>query len=753
MAWVVAAAGAALGALVDVAPTGVEPADRAYAALVVGAVALAATRAKRWTWLVLTGVSATFAGTTWSMALGVLGIVVATAAATTRKRLPVAGAAVGALGGLASLRIGDGGHAGASLVLGLLAVGPVLVSGYQGSHRTTKQQLRRGAAVAGALLVVALAGYAMAGLSARSPASLGADRLEDALALAREGDIDGARSRFDDAVDALDAASSSLDAPWALPARLVPGLGQNARTIEASLDVARRLTTEASEVVDLAGDDQLSIREGQVDPAAFAALREPVAGLLDTVVDAQADLADLDSPWLLAPIDHRIDDVATELVDAHETADLAVDGVEALPVLLGAGGEQTYLVLFVTPVEARATGFAGNFAELTMTNGALEMTRFGRLSELQDTLAVAPLDVDAEVLARYGRFGIETEWRSVTLSPDFPTVADVARQLYVHSGGPEVDGVLSVDPAGLAALLEFTGPITVAGIDEPLTTENAEQFLLLGQYQQLTDNPDRIDVLESLGRATFERLTTGDLPPPQRLGSVLGPVAEAGHLRFAAFDDVAGGFLARVGLDHPLPPPTSDALAVTTTNAIGNKTDVFLHRHIEYDATWDAATGAVDATVRVTVRNDAPGSGLPNSVIGNAFTGEEADQYPPGSNRMVLSVYSPLDLDTATLDGEPAAITNTSELGYQIYEVDVTLAPDGGTAAFELHLTGTLPPGDLRLDLWHQPLANDDELDVAVEVRGTREFTVEGAERNGQVLNFSGLLDRTRELVVHLPVS
>ena len=51
------------------------------------------------------------------------------------------------------------------------------------------------------------------------------------------------------------------------------------------------------------------------------------------------------------------------------------------------------------------------------------------------------------------------------MSPDLPDVAQVIRELYSGAypdmGGDHIDGVLVVDPSGLAALLNFTGPIQV----------------------------------------------------------------------------------------------------------------------------------------------------------------------------------------------------------------------------------------------------------------------------------------------------
>ena len=52
--------------------------------------------------------------------------------------------------------------------------------------------------------------------------------------------------------------------------------------------------------------------------------------------------------------------------------------------------------------------------------------------------------------------------------------------------GQPVNGVLSLDVAGLRQLLEATGPVQADG--QTVSADNVEQFLLHDQYDGLTDN-------------------------------------------------------------------------------------------------------------------------------------------------------------------------------------------------------------------------------------------------------------------------
>jgi len=752
--YLIAGAGACFGATVSVHPSGWAVSDHVLAGAMVGIVSLAATGARRSTWLALAAITAAFAEVPWASVVALVALLLAAGASWWRKRLPVVGSVVGALGALAALRLVDGGRTGVSAILALAAVAPVLASGYRHAGRPARRRIERWSKVGVAAVATVAVLYGVTLAAARGAGGRATEELGVALQASRQGDFAAASEHLARAMAAMDRASGRVGAWWVQPVRALPVLGPNADAVTALLDNAKALSTAAAAVVGEAESESLALRGGRVDPEAFARLDRPIQDLVGAIDQAVGAVESLDSPWLVAPVADRVRDLDARLGRAAADADLARETVRALPQLLGGGGDRRYLVLFVTPVEARATGFPGNFAELTVTDGQLAMPRFGRVGDLlvgRDDPDPA-LDLPAEFLERYERFGILREWRSVTTSPHFPAVADLAAQLYAQTGGQPVDGVLTIDPAAIAALLHFTGPIAVPEVPEPLSAENAERFLLLGQYVELpgasADTTERVDALESLGRATFDRLVTGDLPPPQELGRTLAPIARAGHMRFVVFDPVGASFLARIGLDHPLPVPEADGLAVTSTNVSGGKVDQFLHRTVDYDVRWDPATGAFDARVAVRVRNDSPSSGLPDYVIGDGIEGVD---LPPGTNRSRVSIYSPGLLQQATLDGRPLAMESSRFRGYYAYGTIVELAPGGGEATIELHLSGALDPGQAYgISVWNQVLVNPDRLSITVEAGGGGALRVDGMTLAGRTASVDTVLEESRRYEVEV---
>ena len=137
--WTIVVASAVVGALAaDAAPTGWPLADATYRALAAGLVALAGSRARRWTWFVLGGVSGLVASGWWALA-GVASIAVGLLGSWRRRRSRPIGAAVGALAVQGLLHQSWYGFQGASMVVGALAVAPLLVS----AHRRCRHRQRR----------------------------------------------------------------------------------------------------------------------------------------------------------------------------------------------------------------------------------------------------------------------------------------------------------------------------------------------------------------------------------------------------------------------------------------------------------------------------------------------------------------------------------------------------------------------------------------------------------------------------------
>jgi hypothetical protein len=669
------------------------------------------------------------------------------------------GPALGALTGLAlgqgALRLDWPSVTGVSALLGLTAFVVVAVPALAHVHRRTRRLIVVGAlAVVGVVLVLGVVWGATA-LTVRNDLSMAVDQANAGLDAARSGDTDLAAERLDAARSLFARAQDRLDAWWAQPIHAVPVAAQNARALRVMTRAGRELSETGADTARSADPDDVRPKNGTVPLDEVRALDAPLSTAADALERARTDLGDIDSPWLVSILSRKLDTLDAKVARAARDAETARIAVEVVPKLLGGEGDRRYFVAFQTPAEQRSNGgLIGNFAEITYQNGDISLTRNARDSDWNTGNRGVPrtLVAPADYKRRYGNSHPENTIQNVTLSPDFPSVAQVIEGVYPQTGGQPVDGVISMDPIALAQFLRLTGSVRVPGYNVQLTADNAADILLQQQYVMFQDSEVRAEFLKAVVRAVFDRLENVELPGPKEIGDILGPMAREGRLQLHSAHPDEQAFFRRIGAARAFPDPAGDFLAVVTQNGTGNKIDVFQHRSVRYDARVDPSTGALEATATIAVRNDAPASGLPDYIIGSY----PDNPLPRGTSRLLLWVYSPEALESATLDGAPVELIAQRELGHNVYMAQFDVPP-GGTRTLTLELRGGVnlqrSDGEYRLKVWRQATVNPDRTRVAVSAapgwtveprRGLR-ATPNGAARGGaqsSLLAVSAAFDR-----------
>ncbi|MDO8362928.1 MAG: DUF4012 domain-containing protein [Actinomycetota bacterium] len=737
----VAAVGAIAAALAGCRPTGNVVGD----ALLTGGLAaftiwIAATAA--WWSLVLAGAFTIAAAGAWlPFALGLAGVAVGLYLGDRRASLPPLRCVSAALTvqGLLRLQL-HGFFAASALVAGgtmLFLIGV----GLQRRRRFARRRILKYVLVGLGVAVVSIAGFALAALGTRSDLEQGYHGMLDGLDQLQSGDPRTAAASLHEAAQHLAAADDSLAAPWSQPARLVPVVAQHQQAIAALVSHAADSAEAAADALDVVDFDALTVDGGHIDIDAIAVMEEPLDRLQAAVTDLQQAMLAADSPWLVQPLAQRLDTYSTRATDVARQARAIHSAAVNAPAMLGADGPRRYLMGFASPAEARGlVGVMGNYAVLTIDDGFIERSEFGRINDLRNALAERPFTLQAspEFHQRYARWGAGAGndepaaagfWSNVTMTPDMPTAGALITQLWEASGGAPIDGVIILDPAALAGLLQATGPIEVPGLATPLTSATVEEFLLLQQYA--LDTPERRDLLEDVANATLDAVLNGSLPAPQHLAAALGPAATEGHLLMWSPIADEQAMLQLVGLDGALPALAGrDGLAVVTDNAIANKIDSFMERDVRYQADYDASTGVVSGTITVTLTNTAPASGYPDYVIGSEFL-----DLPQGTNRTLLTVFTPLEQMGATLDGAQQGFNRTTELGWNAYTATIDLPP-GASRTLVINVLGAIAPDGYELVLRPQPLARDEQ--VAVSVHGDADIDYVAALTRRVVVSESG---------------
>ena len=695
---IVACASGLVAALSQASPTGITVVDAALVCAVAGFVTWAAATAP---WGVIVGAAGIAAAFAANVVL--LGIALVAGAAVffigVRKqdlplvRIVAAGATVQVLFRLGSIRF-----LGLSAIIAGVTLAILAIAGLRRrppAHRTS--MWRALGAVAG-FAVIALVGLVLTGLSSRAPLQEAARHAEAGLDLLNAGDIPGASAAFAESADAFRDASDHLTAVWTQPSRLLPVVSQNRQAaVDLATEGASAMRT-AADALGLVDPETLRVVNGAIDVQAIRDLAAPFTEMAASVDSIQDVLAGLDSPWLAGPLTERLDDLSADLTKNRQRVDNVVMATELAPGMLGADGIRRYFIAFTTPAAARGLGgVLASWAELSIDNGRLSITDFGRHTDLS---AGGP-EPDARVITgppefldRWGSFGFlepdgttgPTPWTSITMPPDFPMVADVIAELYPQSGGRAIDGVFALDTSALAALVSITGPPDVDGLGLELTAANLARFLLQDQYV-IGDGTERVDLLDVVASSALSRILTSSLPPPDELGEIFGPLSRAGNLSAWSTNPEEQDLFSRLQMDGAFPRLSGrDGLAVTIDNDGGGLIDPYASVSVDY-ADVPGAAGLITRRVTVVITNNAPSEGLPGSVIGNSRG------LPPGTNRSLLSVYTALPVQSATLDGTPIGVQVGSLFDWNAATASVDIPP-GATRTVILTVAGTLPSSE-----------------------------------------------------------
>ncbi len=616
------------------------------------------------------------------------------------------------------------------IVGGLLAVtakAEVYKEPVVGFPRTLKR-----AVVAGLLAVPILAAPALVALArANGPARAGAAAANRALDAFQAGDSEASAELFRQASVFLATAESRLDGPLVSLGLIVPGLASNLHASRTLVSVGTTLAVAGIDLAEVADIDLAATEGGRLPLDRLKRLTPELGDAVAVVEQAQHDMGRLRENFLVPPLADAVRELSLRLDRDTESTALAAQGATLLPAILGDGGTRRYFLAFQNNAELRGTGgFMGNWGELVGESGRLRLERFGRLEELNGA-GTKPrmVTADPQFFERWRTFNPGQFWQQVNVSPDFPTTARLIAELYPQSGGRPVDGVIAVDPPGLAAMLKLSGPVSVPRWPVPVTSENVVDVTLRQAYEEFPQD-ERVAFLGDLARLVAEAFTRADLGRPGQVTAALGPAASEGHLLAWMADPAEQALMVRLGIAGELGEVRGDSLLVVNQNLAANKIDSFLTRHVRYDVALDPSSSptSIRGRLELTMDNAAPASGLSPQVIG-PFD----DRFRAGENRTYVSVYTPFATGSATLDGRPVTLDHQPDLGRVAHSTTLSI-PAGSSRTLVLDVEGTvtLADGWYRLDLHHQTSLVPDDVAVSVSVpKGWRIAQVQGLKLDG----------------------
>lgn len=338
-----------------------------------------------------------------------------------------------------------------------------------------------------------------------------------------------------------------------------------------------------------ATDTSLLFLAGKAEEFAKTASRE-----LDLAEEsfARVDMADIpeDKREAFALLRNNLPAVKTAIEGFGENGRLVRD-------LLGENGPRLYLFLFQNNHELRPTGgFIGSYGLLEVTHG--HVRRFfvdgifnpdGQFRE--NIIPPAPIQ---KVSAGWSLH--DSNWW-----PDFPVSAEKAIIFYEKTGGPTVDGVVTLTPSVIEDLLRLTGPIALPEYGVSIDAENFMEVVqeeVEVKYDKELNQPKKIlsDMAPVLLERLFQMKSAASMA--QVIDGLSKGLSQRQILLYSRNSEVQE-LLDAAGWSGRLLRTDGDYASVVHANLNGYKTDGVIEESIEHKAAIQA-DGSVLDTIRIT---------------------------------------------------------------------------------------------------------------------------------------------------------
>lgn len=541
--------------------------------------------------------------------------------------------------------------------------------------------------VAGVLIVV-VAALVWVGVQAFRAKS----ELEAAMPLAEKvqsqlaaGDARGAKATAERMAPHLRAARDASDGILWRAAEVVPFLGPNLSAVRNVAAVASDVTDDAviplakvAETVPVTHLDPSNLPLRQLAEAAPAATKANA-----TVQSGLATMRRVNTDATLSPVTSAVQKLRGALQQAAGATDALSRAARLLPGMLGQDGPRRYLVLVQNNAEARSSGgIVGALALLEARGGKLNLVQQASAADLP-VLSKPVLPLPAGTRALYGERPAEYV-QDVTMTPDFPLTARLARAMWQQRFGGTVDGVVSIDPVALAHLLAATGPVTVDGRE--LTSDDAVSVLLSQVYAAYEDSNAQDAFFQAAAAAVFAHIASGSFDAKSMLSALSAAIGEHRILVWSAHP-AEQAVLSGAAITGTL--AESAPFGVYLNDATGAKMDYYLRTSIELGHASCRTDGRVDYLIRVTLKNTAPAdaaTALPWQVTGGGLSG-----VPAGETHTTLAVYAPAGavISSVTADDRSVAVRRATDAGHPVGQLLVKLNP-GESAGYDFHIVGPI---------------------------------------------------------------
>jgi hypothetical protein len=510
------------------------------------------------------------------------------------------------------------------------------------------------------------------------------------------------------------ARSAGTDPLWKA-ASLLPFIGPNFSAVSevtvSADDVVNRAVSPMLDKASTLDWDALTPTNGRVEVGPLRDVAPTLESAANTVQLSYDRLQGIDRDRLLPQVAGPLDQAVGALDDVRAPLNSASRAAQLLPSMLGADGPRNYLILIQNSAEIRATGgIPGALAVVTADDGRIALTDQGSATEMGKF--DPPLDVDEEQEQIY-TFRMAAYMQSANLTPDFPTAAHTAKEMWEQTHeGSRIDGVIALDAVVLANILWATGPVDLGSFEDPavsallsrtelpsaLDSANVVPTLLSDVYAQIEEPVQQDEYFAAVAGKVFSALADGQGDSAQLI-EALATSSDQGRLYLWSATPKEQNLIARTAIAGAATGSTvgGASFGAYFNDGTGAKMDYYVRRTVQL-LRQCSTNGYSRYTVKVTLTNTAPAdaaTSLPAYV-----TGDGAFDVAPGRIRTNTIAYGPAQslLQTARLNGENVPLGSYGHGNRPVGVLTTELGP-GETASLEIDFTNVVQENEPVLDL------------------------------------------------------
>ncbi len=347
--------------------------------------------------------------------------------------------------------------------------------------------------------------------------------------------------------------------------------------------------------------------------------------------------------------------------------------------ILGSNRPQKYLLVFQNNSEIRATGgFIGSYGILDVENGKIKNLFidgiFNPDGQLKEKI-VPPMPIQK----------INPNWsmRDANWFADWETSAKKIALFYEKTGGPTVDGVLSITPNVIEKLLAITGPIEMPEYGVVIDKDNflaQTQLQVEELYDKQENKPKKI--LAELAPKIIENLSnTESLSSSEKIQKYLGFInameesLKEKQMIFYHRNSEIENMIIKRGWGGQILNSSGDYLSVVNSNLGGYKTDKVIDEQIALE-TEIFSDGSIINTVKITRKHTG---------------GNESYDWYNRVNSDYMRVFVPLGSILLEASGhtlqeyEPPIDYSNFKTDSDVEKIEKTIKvdPDSGTYIFQ----------------------------------------------------------------------